>query len=107
METFLVNFLAFVVMFMLLALAFVLRTLLMRRAVFKVIGILRKRHSRCSETPKTRDELGLTPPDLLDRFTKPKDYKPYALQALIEADAVRVTEGEKVCLVEEKLDKGV
>ncbi len=103
MDGVVINFLALAVLFLLLLLTFLLRLYLMRRAVFQVIALLRTRHSSCSETPKTLDELGLRPPDLFARLTGPKDYKPYALEALIEMDAVRVMPDDRVCLIEGNL----
>jgi hypothetical protein len=80
-----------------------IRGFLLRGAIAKVVRIFRQRRSSCSETPKTIDELGLTPPDFPDKLLKPKDYKPYAVEALIQAGVVRVTKDGKACLDEQKL----
>jgi hypothetical protein len=82
---------------------FVIPRILLRRAISQVISIFRKNHSLCSESPKTVDELGLAPRSLFERFFKPRDYKPYGLQLLINAGIVYRTEDGKLCLLEEKL----
>ncbi len=105
MDPFVMNLIFYLVMFALVVLTFVGRGMLLRRAAFQVIAILRERHSRCSEIPKTLDDLGLRPPNLMTRLTRTKDYKPYALQALIRVGAVRMMKDERVCLIEEKLRK--
>jgi hypothetical protein len=102
-ERFLVNLVGSTIAFLLFTLIVAIRLILLRRAVFKVIGILRERHSLCYNTAKTLDELGLTPPDFLKRLSRPKDYKPYALQALIRLGIVRVTDDGRICLSEETL----
>jgi hypothetical protein len=76
---------------------------LIKRAVSQVISIFRQSHSLCSESPKTVNELGLEPKSLADRMLKLRDYKPYALQILVYTGVVRVTNDEKVCLLEEKV----
>ncbi|MEJ2725655.1 MAG: hypothetical protein P8175_13625 [Deltaproteobacteria bacterium] len=53
---------------------------------------------------KTLEELGLTPPDLFERMLRLRDYKPYALNALVKEDCVRVTREGKLYLVEKNLD---
>jgi hypothetical protein len=104
METASVNPLYLVILLMLFWLGFfVIPSLMLRRAISQVIRIFRRNHSLCSESPKTVGELGLAPQGLMDRLFKPRDYKPYALQFLARAGAVRQTEDGKLCLVEEKL----
>jgi hypothetical protein len=82
---------------------FVIPRILLRRAISQVIRIFRNHHSLCSESPKTIDELGLTPQSLMDRLVKPRDYKPYGLQVLINAGVVHRTQEGKLCLLEERL----
>jgi hypothetical protein len=85
--------------------AFVVQGLMVRRAAFKVIRILRDNHSLCSEGYKTIDELGLRAKSFMERMFRfgLRDYKPYALQALIRAEIVRSTSDGKVCLLENKV----
>jgi hypothetical protein len=103
MDQFYANLAAVALMVELLVLVFLIRNWLFKRAVFQVIAILRRERSTCTERSKTPDELGLAPPGLFERFGKTRDYKPYALKALIQAGAVRTTEDGRVCLAEENL----
>jgi hypothetical protein len=82
---------------------FVISKYLMRRAVSQVVDRFKMNHSLCFENPKTTDELGLGPPSLYDRLTKPRDYKPYALELLIRTGVIRVTDEGKLCLLENKM----
>ena len=89
--------------FFLLA-AFVVQGLLIRRAAFRVIRIFRDEHSFCSEGYKSIDELGLRAKSFMERMFHfgLRDYKPYALQVLIQAGIVRKTSDGKVCLFKNK-----
>jgi hypothetical protein len=91
-------------MISLLIAAFVVQGLLVRRAAFQVIKILRENHSLCSEGYKAIDELGLRRPSFTERLLRfgLRDYKPYALQALIQAGIVRQASDGKVCLLEKR-----
>jgi hypothetical protein len=48
----------------------------------------------------------LTPPGLLERLTKPRDYKPRALQYLKQAGEVLMTEDGKLYMLKENRDEG-
>jgi hypothetical protein len=87
-----------------LATVLFLRGLLLRKAITKVVRIFRQHHSSCSEASKNIDELGLRPLDFPEKMFKPKDYKPFAVEALIQADIIRVTKDGKACLDEQKLE---
>jgi hypothetical protein len=80
-----------------------IQAFLMKRAFSQVVDRFRTHHSLCSQGSKTADELGLQPPNFWQRFYKPRDYKPYALQMLIQAGAVRLSDDDKMCLSEQKL----
>ncbi len=105
MNVFVANAVFGLVLCMVLVLTFVARGMLLRRAVLQVLAMLRARHSRCSEYPKSLDELGLRPRDFIARLTRTRDYKPDALRALVKIGAVRITQDERVCLIEENLAK--
>ncbi len=77
--------------------------LLLRQAVSQVVERFRESHTLCSEGLKTANELGLGPQSLTDQLFRFRDYRPYALQALIKFGVVRVTEEGKMCLLEDKL----
>ena len=62
------------------------RTLLTRRAIFRVIEIFYQRQALGIKDAKTRRELGLERPDLVQRMMKPRDYKQYALQILLKRE---------------------
>jgi len=87
--------------------AFVIQGLMVRRAVFKVIRIFQDNHSLCSEGYRTIDELGLRAKSFMERMFHfgLRDYKPYALQALIRAEIIRSTSDGKVCLLENKAQR--
>ncbi len=104
METNTARVLSWVILLVLFWLGvFVIPRIMLKRALFQVMGIFRETHSLCSETPKTPAELGLAPQSLMDRMFKFRDYKPYALQVLIRSGIVRLTGGGRVCLLEDKI----
>ena len=86
-------------------LLWVLPTALNRRAVIQVISIFRKKKAIGKDNAKTIDELGLRPPGFKKRLISLRDYKPRALEALIHAKIVQVTEEGRLYLSEEKLIK--
>ena len=81
-----------------------IRTLLTRRAVFRVIEIFYEHDALGIYGAKTLNELGLERPDFLQRMTRPRDYRQTALQVLIREGVVNVTEDGRVYMIEEKLD---
>lgn len=84
--------------------SFIVQGLMIRRAAFQVIKIFRDNHCVCSQGYKTIDELGLRAKSFMERMVHfgLRDYKPYALQALIQAEIVSKTSDGKVCLLENK-----
>ena len=83
------------------------RTLLTRRAIFKVIEIFYQHHALDMKGAKTQHELGLERPDFLQRMMKPRDYKQYALQILIKREIILQNEEGKLYMVEERLDQSL
>jgi len=75
----------------------------MMRAFPKVLQIFREYNAINERNAKTVDELGLRPPTFVQRLTKVRDYKPQALNILMRADIVQVTEDGKLYLSEDKL----
>lgn len=100
-------FLFFIVMVVALGGSLYVRTLLTRRAIFKVIEIFYQNHALGMKAAKTRHELGLERPDLLQRMMKPRDYKQYALQILIKRNIILEDEGGRLYMVEERLDQNL
>ena len=78
---------------------------LVRRAAKQVIKIFRRQNATDSKSARTVDELGLRPPSFLQRMGRLRDYKPHALDALMRAGIVQVTENGKLYLSEEKLSE--
>jgi hypothetical protein len=84
-----------------------LRTFLTRRAIFKVIEIFYEHNALRKENAKTFHELGLEPPDFLQRITSRRDYKQNALQILMKQGIISENEDGRLYLVEEKLDENL
>ena len=82
---------------------FVIPRWLLRRAVRQVIRIFREYNATDSKNAKTIDELGLRPPSVMERMMRRRDYKPHALNALMQAGIIQATEDGKLYLSEEKL----
>ena len=95
---------AILVVLFLLAL-FVIPQLMTARAIPQVIKIFRKQNAVGIENAKALEELGFKPRALFDRMTKTRDYKPRALQLLIQAKVIQTTEDGKVYLSTENLAK--
>jgi len=74
-----------------------------KRAVGQVISIFQKYNAIGVQQAKTVNEMGLTPPSLVDRFTRMRDYKQNALSVLMKADIVQTTEEGKLFIPSEKL----
>ena len=88
---------------MLLVAIFVIPRWLLRRAARQVIKIFREHNATDSKNAKTIDELGLRPPGVMERMMRRRDYKPHALNALMQAEIIQRTEDGKLYLSEEKL----
>jgi hypothetical protein len=68
-----------------------------------VIKIFRQNSALDKKTAKTIDELGLRPRGFVEGMLHTRDFKPYALDALVKAGIVKSTEDGRLYLVEEKL----
>ncbi len=76
-----------------------------KRAVGQVIAIFQKYNAIGIQQAKTVTEMGLTPPSLMDRFTRLRDYKQNALTILIKAEIVQTTEEGKLFIPAGKLEE--
>jgi len=86
----------------------VIPNLLVRRAALQIIKIFREQNATDSKTARTIDELGLRPLSLMQRMTRRRDYKPHALNALMQAEIIKTTEDGRLYLSEERLaDSGL
>lgn len=77
--------------------------LLVRRAIGKVINIFRKQNATSQQTAKTLEELRLAPKDYIMRMMSLRDYKPQALDLLINHNIIIATENDKLYLSEQAL----
>jgi len=87
----------------LLGLFFIIPNLLTRRAVIKLIKMFQQNNAVGIKNARTAEELGLSFPTLMQRMVMPRDYKPRALQALMNAGIIGITEEGKMYLVEENI----
>ena len=75
----------------------------LRRAIRQVIRILREHNAIDIKNAKMVDELGLRPRRMLEGMFKGRDYKKYALSALMKAEIIQITEDGRLYLSEDKL----
>ena len=71
----------------------------------KVIQIFKENNAVGVRHAKTAEQLGLEQKSMVERLMKPRDYKPRALQYLMQVNIVEMTEDGKLYLVEENLAK--
>jgi len=76
---------------------------LVMRAVPKVIKAFRQHNATTADTAKTIEELEIKPKSIFRRMFTRRDYRQNALQFLIRADVVDITEEGKFFLNEDKL----
>ena len=88
----------------LLAAVFFIPRFLTSRAVRVVVSIFRQHNATSPTTAATLEELGLGQKGLREKMFRSRDYKPYALRMLVQADIIRATEEGKVYLSEEALE---
>jgi len=86
-----------------LAALFIIPTLLTKRAMGKVIRILKRTDTTDPENAKSIIELGLNPPSFKERIMKARDYKPKALEFLISLNIVLYSEDGGIYLSEKNL----
>ena len=82
---------------------FVLPRIRIRRAVNQVMAIFERNNALDVRSAKTVDELGLRPPTFLDGMLRMRDFKPYALQILMQTEVVRQTDGGRLYLAQDRL----
>jgi hypothetical protein len=73
------------------------------RAVPKVIRTFRQKNAISEKNAMTMDELELRPKSIFRRMFARRDYSQHALQFLIRADVIDITEEGKFFLNQEKL----
>ena len=97
-----VLFIILMALIFLVVIIFVPRWMLLR-TIPKVIRIFRQHNAVGGKNAKTIEELGLMPKSFYQKMLSRRDYKPQALQILLKAGIVEMTEEGKVYLVEENL----
>ena len=96
-----VLFILFVIF--ILGIGILLSRLLMVRAIKEIISIFLNSGALDAQNAKTREELGIVPQTFLERMYRIRDYKPYALQTMLNAGIIRETSDARYYLSEEKL----
>ena len=74
-----------------------------KRAIPQVIKMFMDNNAVGIKNAKTEEELGFKRRGMLEGIFKPRDFKPHALTALIQAEIIRMTEDGKLYLAEDKL----
>jgi hypothetical protein len=72
----------------------------LKRAISQVIQIFRQNSALDKKTAKTADELGLQPRRFAEGMLRLRDFKPYALNALVKAGIIKSTEDGRFYLAE-------
>ena len=74
-----------------------------KRAIPQVIQMFRDHNAIGIKNAKAEEELGFKRRSMLEGMFMPRDYKPYALTALIRMEIIQMTEDGKLYLAEDKL----
>ena len=90
-----------IIVFVLVAL--VLPQFLVMRTAPKVIRIFREKDAVGEKKAKAMEELGIKQRSMIENVLRRRDYKPRALQLLLSANVVQMTEDGKLYLDEENL----
>ena len=88
---------------LLAALGFLVLRLRMSRAVKQVVAIFERNNALDVRSARTIDELKLRPRTFLQGMGRMRDFKPYALKILMDAEVVCETDGGRLYLVQDKL----
>ncbi len=89
-----------------LGLGLLLLRFLMDRAIRQVIKAFREKEALDPEHAKTKSELGLksaSQAKLVGGFFKPRDYKPYVFDSMVQLNIIRSTEDDRYYLSEQTL----
>ena len=76
----------------------------MKKAMREVVSLFRAKGATTPKTAATLQELGLVRPGLVERMTKPRDYRLNALNLLGQANVVIPTSDGRLYLSEEDLE---
>jgi len=83
--------------------ALVLPQFMVMRSAPKVIRIFREKDAVGEKKAKAMEELGIKQRSMIENVLRRRDYKPRALQLLLSANVVQMTEDGKLYLDEENL----
>lgn len=78
---------------------------LLRRAIRDVVARFRELGAVSPESAATPQELGLGPRGVLESTFRMRDYRPYAVRMLAQADIIRPTEDGRIYLSEDELER--
>ena len=76
---------------------------MVKRAMRQVIGLLREHNATSAENARALDELGFKPRGIMQNALRGRDYKPYAVDIMVRAQVIQITEDGRLYLSEEKL----
>jgi hypothetical protein len=93
------------VVVLLLAAGYYMSRYLYKRAIRRVVALFRREGATNPKNAKTLAELGLARTGLADTLLRPRDYKPYALRTLVQANVIREAEGGRAYLSEDELER--
>ena len=91
------------VIVLLMGITIILPRLLIKRSGKYVIQIFRANNAITISNAKTPEELGLKSKTITQKLLRPRDYKTYALQMLVNANVIKTTNDGKLFLSEEQL----
>ena len=77
--------------------------LLLRKATRNVVSLFRRRGATSPASATTLEQLGLVEKRGLEKVGRLRDYRPYALRLLTQANVIRATEEGTLYLSEETL----
>ncbi len=91
------------VIILMLAIMIFLPRWLVLRAMRKVLKTLRKQNAVDAKSAKPAEQFGAAPPNLWDRMFKMRDYRPQALQQLVQLQIVSMTPDGKYYINQQNL----
>ncbi len=98
-----ISFLIWMIFFTVVYLGlFVIPAIRLKKALYQMIDHFRTLQSSCLMGVKSMEDIGLRDPGLLDGFMRSRDFRPYALQVLLQEQVIQ-HENEMLCLKEDRL----
>jgi hypothetical protein len=91
------------ILLLIVGLYFGLSIYLQRSAIIAVVKLFRKHNALDINNAKTSEDLGIVPRKFIGPMFKRRDYKPQALDFLLNIKVVRVTEDNRLYFSEEDL----